>query len=150
MRPRKRVVLIDANETGRNVMEFVLGIWGYRVAAFGTAVGACEEALMDDELVAIVVTATSADRDMLMQLRLLNRYLKVFSLEPRFLRAKVVAEVSLPMASPMTEIRERLRILSARKRGPKKGKKREKKLPGGERLPMLSDRVVNCNRALGL
>jgi CheY-like chemotaxis protein len=117
MRPRKRVVVIDANETGRNVMGFVLDIWGYRVHRYASAYEAWKT-LSAGPAVVIVAMATAADRRALTTLRKKNDELRVLAIEPiepRCKRVQVRAEVMMPCGSPMIELRERVRVLHRRR-----------------------------------
>jgi hypothetical protein len=85
MRPKKRVVIIDANEVGRDMLAFVACQWGYKVIALATAACLGEAAKLDTGEVTVVVKyPTLKDVEALNDYRAVNAELRVLTLEPQF------------------------------------------------------------------
>jgi DNA-binding NtrC family response regulator len=126
MRPKKRILLIDSNETRQSVRRYLFITWGFAVLSAATAEEAREIAANEPlDLVVCGWPLAGADLG-----KLLN---DLHAIDP-LLRSLLLAESSivapegvaahavlLKGACAPTEIRERARQLSARKRGPRKG-----------------------------
>ena len=128
MRPRKTILLVDHNEQTLSVRSFLLDTRGYRVIAVTTAREALE----------IVERAASGSLDLLLADLLLpqmdgNELVRRAKMRQPELRAMLVsgtvtsaeratfADAFLPKgACSPAEVLERVRVLVARKRGPKK------------------------------
>ena len=128
MRPRKTILLVDHNEQSLSVRSFLLDTRGYRVVAVTTAREALE----------IVERAAPGAIDLLLADLLLpqmdgNELVRRAKIRQPELRAMLVsgtvtsferatsADVFLPKgACSAAEMLERVRVLVARKRGPKK------------------------------
>lgn len=118
MRPRKRVAVIEGNEVSRRIRAFVLDLWGYAVFPVrdAKAAGRLLDALRMD--VVIAVLPGDVEWRMLKRCRKESSF-RVLSLDPRAGSAGSGAEVSLSFKAAPIELRECIRILALRKRGPK-------------------------------
>lgn len=119
MRPKKKVAVLDANEVGLLVWSFVLDVWGYKVVPV-QHLGRGAKELRGVE-VALTVLPERSDRRRFEAARRRHGF-RVLSLEVGPAGASSSrADVTLLARSARMEVREALRILAARKRGPKKG-----------------------------
>ena len=128
MRPRKTILLVDSNEQSLSVRSFLLDTRGYRVVAVGSA----------REALDLVERAAPGAIDLLLAELLLpqmdgNELVRRAKMRQPELRAMLVsgtvtapdraiyADAFLPKgACSAAEMLERVRVLVARKRGPKK------------------------------
>jgi two-component system response regulator CpxR len=123
VRPPKVVLYVDGDEYRMSRRVFVLETWGYRVLTATTAAAALAR-LVDASLSLdlLFLQAPVPDRDELI------RCAKDMQPEMRTLIAgdrsgyeeTSGADVYLPRSCTAAEIRERIKVLVARKRGPKK------------------------------
>ena len=126
MRPKKRILLIDSNEYHLSVRRFLLDTHRFAVTGAQTSKEALQ--LADEcmpEAIVAVWPFTGGDLG-----RLLNYLHEIFPGVPSILICEnlsappegVVADaVMLRGACSPAEILDRVKVLSARKRGPKKG-----------------------------
>ena len=128
MRPRKTILMVDDNEQLLSVRKFLLETRGYRVLAFNSAAAALEQ----------LETAVPGSIDLLLSdlvlpqmdgNELARRAKQIHPLLPTLLVSGTVstfdraaaADAFLPKgACTSAEMLDRIRILVARKRGPKK------------------------------
>lgn len=116
MRPKKRILLVNANETGRRVQAFVLRTRGYRVveAANVKAVGKLESLEFD---LVVLVLMTARERDLAMG----AWGAPVLAIVPAKLpMGGLAANALLPAKCSTLEFVESVRLLAMRKRVPKK------------------------------
>lgn len=142
MRPPKVVLYVDANEDELSRRSFVLETRGFRVVRASTAPQAMAE-LEREGRGAVSVLLTEYDQLGDATERLMHSA-QAFDPEVRTLLTSRLAlkenpttsaAVFLPRAAGMAELLERLRVLSARKRGPQK-------MPLGVKFVKLSPAVV--------
>lgn len=128
MRPRKTILVVDDNEQVLSVRKFMLETRGYRVVAVGNAAEALEflETAMPgsvDLLLADLIMPQMDGNDLIRKAKQMLPGLPgllVSGTVTAFDRASA-ADAFLPKgASSPAEMLERIRILVARKRGPKK------------------------------
>jgi CheY-like chemotaxis protein len=127
MRPKKIILIADPNEQRLSVMLYTLATNGYRVLRASSS----QEAVASyatAEIVDLVIVSETKDnpqfpaRQLVEQLRKLRRHIPVLLLtdgEPQagdLWADAVVARI----ACPSLELLERARVMSARKRGPRK------------------------------
>lgn len=113
MRPKKRILLIDNDAERRGVMAFVLRCWGYKVLA--NAPGMVELALVRYP----ISVAQCA--------RLKKKHkCPLLAVAPVSKSAPygAIAEGRIYAQQSMAELLEKVKLLCARKRGPKKGFKK--------------------------
>jgi hypothetical protein len=117
MRPRKLVVLIEADESGRGVRAMALWLWHYRPCATETA---CE-VLADiaepgNRMYVLAVRPSDEDKAALIEAKLLNPKLRVLSLEPPNTPSSgFYADLRMPANSDPRFVRDQLKILTARR-----------------------------------
>jgi two-component system response regulator CpxR len=125
MRPRKVVLCVAVSELKLSVQRFVLETWGYRVLGALSA-GDAQRILQGaepDTIDLMIVHLAIAGSDALLEAAVEAQpeiHTVAMSAKPDQVH-NCKADVFLPEAfSCSAEMHERLRILSARKRGPKK------------------------------
>lgn len=119
MRPKKRILLIDPDEFRASVLKFRLHISGY--AVFITAYAAEAEQLCGEVIPDVIVAA----HDLPGLAELLPRlhrsvFVPQMVIAPKAVESHVACDCFL-VNPPAAELLERLKVLSQRKRGPKKG-----------------------------
>ncbi len=128
MRPRKTILCVDGNEQVLSIRKFMLETRGYRVLAMTTAAAALEhlqEAMPGsiDLLLADLVLPGMDGNELTRRAKLLHPSLPallVSGMVSNFDRA-AAADAFLPKgACTAAEMLDRIRLLVARKRGPKK------------------------------
>ena len=128
MRPRKTILCVDHNEQALSIRKFMLETRGYRVLAMTTAAAALEhlqEAMPGsiDLLLADLVLPGMDGNELTRRAKLLHPSLPallVSGMVSNFDRA-AAADAFLPKgACTAAEMLDRIRLLVARKRGPKK------------------------------
>jgi two-component system, OmpR family, response regulator CpxR len=128
MRPRKTILCVDDNEQVLSVRKFLLETRGYRVLAMRTAAEALEylQTAMQgsvDLLMSDVILAQMDGNELVRRAKQLHPCLPALLVSgtvSNFDRA-VAADAFLPKgACTPAEMLDRIRILVARKRGPKK------------------------------
>ena len=118
MRPKKRVVVLAAQEVSRDVLCFLLETWGY--AAFPERVLERFRRSIGAQQMDAVIAVLPGWRQW-PALRLAQELgVPVMSLDLVANAPGSVANLSLASTAAPAEIREALRILAIRKRGPKK------------------------------
>ncbi len=128
MRPRKIILCVDSNEQVLSIRKFMLETRGYRVVAITTAAAALEH-LQDalpgsvDLLLADLLLPGMDGNELVRRAKALHPALPallVSGMVSNFDRAGA-ADAFLPKgASTPAELLDRIRLLVARKRGPKK------------------------------
>lgn len=124
MRPKKVILLIDPNEQDLSTRKFLLVTHGYRVLEATNAPAAI--ALFTSNLVDLVVTDANLSKtvsgdELLRTLRKINKHVPMIVMAgPKFKPQVCVADALLTKTITATEMLERFRIMSARKRGPRK------------------------------
>ena len=128
MRPRKTILCVDANEQALSIRKFMLETRGYRVLAMTTAREALEHleiALQGsiDLLLSDVILAGMDGNELVRRAKQFQPFLPTMLVSgtvSNFERGSA-ADAFLPKgACTAAEILERIRVLVARKRGPKK------------------------------
>lgn len=130
MRPKKVILCVDDNEQELSVLKFMLATNGYRVLA--AANGQEAIALFDAEpLIDLVLTDTTMPQ--MNGCQLVERLKRIRSHVPMILLGDAqaangeihVADAMIARKNCSTqELLERIKIMSARKRGPRKGAQR--------------------------
>ena len=137
MRPRKTILCVDDNEQVLSVRKFLLETRGYRVQAVRTAAEALEylQTAMQgpvDLLMSEVILSQMDGNELVRRAKQLHPCLPALLVSgtvSNFDRA-VAADAFLPKgACTPAEMLDRIRILVARKRGPKKAVKPEQFVP---------------------
>lgn len=129
MRPKKVILCVDPNEQDLSVMKFMLATNGYRVLPAANSEDAI--ALFGDNQVDLVLAdGASAQMDgnqLVRKLKMLAGHVPMLLLgDPQKMEGKVQAAdalVAKKNCSPQ-ELLERIKLMSARKRGPRKGMQR--------------------------
>lgn len=117
MRPKKRVAVLDENQTALEIRAMALELWGYRVFPACTADGLAL-ALRLGRMDAVVVVLPRREHRAV--LRLAHELgANVMTLDLAANAPGNLAERSLASSASAAEIREALKILTCRKRGPK-------------------------------
>jgi len=129
MRPKKIILCVDDNEQDLSVLAFMLSTNGYRVLSTNN----CQEAiaLFGDHLVDLVVADFSmpqmSGNQLVGRLKQIAAHVPMILLgDPQKMDGQVhVADALLGKrtCSPF-ELLERIKVMSARKRGPRKGMQR--------------------------
>ena len=128
MRPRKKILLVDNNEQVLSVRKFMLETRGYRVITATTSAGALEqvEAALPgsiDLLLADIILPGMDGNELVRRAKQMQPALPallVSAAVSNFDRASA-ADAFLPKGACSTaEMLDRIRVLVARKRGPKK------------------------------
>jgi len=132
MRPKKKILLIDSNEERRSVRKFVLINRGFIVQAVANAWDAAEAAkALDFDLAIGVWPFEGADLATLLdELQRRHSQMKSMVIADRLTERPpmlIVDAVLLKGQCSQFEIYERAKLLSARKRGPRKF------MPAGQR-----------------
>jgi hypothetical protein len=129
MRPRRRILLVDPDADRRTINRFVLDIWGYRVFVAGNERAAA--AVMKAQALDLVVGFAGVNERKVAAHSFRHA---VTSLMARGKGDVVDAWCDRILLAPsMTELRETVKVLTRRKRGPKKGFKRN---PLADAMPM--------------
>lgn len=127
MRPKKKILLIDPNEARRSTRRFALANWGYVVHAVANAEDARQAAAAVDPDLAVLCLPCKDAEALLKALHRLHPH------TPSLVLGEQLAEVPrsliadgylLKNACSSFEIRERVKIMCIRKRGPRKGARR--------------------------
>jgi hypothetical protein len=116
MRPRKLVVLIEADEFSRGVRAMTLWVWGYM--PYETAAGNVFNYLAEpgNRMYVLAVRPTLEDKSALIAAKLLNPKLRVLALEPPSTpSAGFYADLRMPANSDPRFVRDQLKILTARR-----------------------------------
>ena len=140
MRPKKVILCVDPNEMELSVMKFMLATNGYRVLAAANPDDAI--ALFGDNPVDLVVANASTSQmdanHLVKRLKLLAGHVPMMLLgDPQKMDGQIHAAdavVNKKSCSPL-ELLERVKQMSARKRGPRKGMQR---LAAGAELAVAS------------
>lgn len=128
MRPNKMILLVDADEDRRSVLSFTLGLHHYDVLAAASPAEAFSifpRCALD--LTVVVHRPPLLDADPLLRvLKGLANHVPALVLMEQLEPEEVAwADSHLKICCPPVEMLERIRVMSARKRGPRKGSKRQ-------------------------
>ncbi|HTB98806.1 MAG TPA: response regulator [Terracidiphilus sp.] len=140
MRPKKVILCVDPNEQDLSVMKFMLTTNGYKVLSATNGDDAI--ALFGDHQVDLVLAdGASAQMDgnqLVRKLKMLAAHVPMLLLgDPQKMDGQMHAAdvlVAKKACSPQ-ELLERIKVMSARKRGPRKGMQR---LPSNSELAVAS------------
>ena len=134
MRPKKVILCIDDNEQELSVLSFMLSTNGYRVLA-ATSARDAEDQFCDNQvdLVLADFSRPSSTGDQLVRrLKQIAQHVPMVLLaDPSRMNGQIQAADALlakKACSPM-ELLERIKVMSARKRGPRKGMQRQGQNP---------------------
>jgi two-component system response regulator CpxR len=140
MRPKKVILCVDDNEQDLSVLTFMLSTNGYRVLSTNNGQEAI--ALFADHLVDLVLADFSMPQmngnQLVGRLKQIAAHVPMILLgEPQKMEGQVhAADALLPKKTCSSfELLERIKVMSARKRGPRKGMQR---LPQGAVLAVAS------------
>lgn len=129
MRPKKVILCVDDNEQDLSVLKFMLSTNGYRVLSAGTGQEALvifQENLIDLVLVDQGMPQMSGDQ-IVSKLKQIASHVPMMLLgDPHKMNGQIHAAdalVAKKTCSPQ-ELLERIKVMSARKRGPRKGTQR--------------------------
>jgi two-component system, OmpR family, response regulator CpxR len=129
MRPKKIILCVDDNEQDLSVLTFMLSTNGYRVLATNNcqeAVGIFAENLVDLALIDFSMPQMNGDQ-LVRRLKQIASHVPMILLgEPQKMDGQIHAADALlakKTCSPF-ELLERIKVMSARKRGPRKGTQR--------------------------
>lgn len=139
MRPRKVILCVDNNEQTLSVRKFLLETRGYRVLSASTAHHALEclessEPGAIDLLLCDLLLPQMDGAELVTRVRVLRPGLPTLLVSGTVtaMERGSVADAFLPKgASSAVELLERVRVLVARKRGPKKAMVSSTGMPGG-------------------
>lgn len=121
MRPKKKILLIDANEDRRATQQFTFRTWGYRVVAVGSLNDAVA-ALANLYFEVAVIGWPMTDANLLDVLHLREPHTRTLVLAETIERlpADIIADCSMCGKFAHSDLRDRLKIMAASKRGPRK------------------------------
>ncbi len=129
MRPKKIILCVDDNELELSVLKFMLATNGYRVVSAGNgqeAIGIFADTAVDLVLADYAMPQMNGDQ-MVAQLKQMAPHIPMILLgDPQKMAGEIHAADALlakKSCSPQ-ELLERIKIMSARKRGPRKGAQR--------------------------
>jgi DNA-binding response OmpR family regulator len=129
MRPKKVILCVDDNEQDLSVLKFMLSTNGYRVLSAGTGQEALRlfaESPVDLALVDYAMPQMSGDQ-LVSKLKQIAAHVPMILLgDPQKMNGQIHAAdalVAKKTCSPQ-ELLERIKVMSARKRGPRKGTQR--------------------------
>lgn len=143
MRPRKRILLIDPAEERLSILKYVLEINGYRALTASTESEAV--ATMIEDNLDMVITAGPFPNDshaIILKLKAIAAHIPMVIIGDRkALEGKAFpgADAVLWRSITATELLERTKVMSARKRGPRKGTPRT---PRRELAPTIASQVA--------
>ncbi len=135
MRPKKVILCVDDNEQELSVLKFMLATNGYRVLSASNgqeAVGIFAENLVDLVLSDFSMPQMSGDQ-LVSRLKQIASHVPMILLgDPQKMSGQMHVADALLAKKTCTpqEILERIKVMSARKRGPRKGMQRM--APGAE------------------
>ena len=140
MRPKKVILCVNTNEQELSVMKFMLTTNGYKVLSATNS----EDAIAvfgDSQIDLALIDGSSPNLDgnlLVKKLKLLSGYVPMLMLgDPQKMDGQIHAAdamVAKKACSPH-ELLERIKVMSARKRGPRKGMQR---LPSNAELAVAS------------
>ena len=129
MRPKKVILCVDDNEQELSVLKFMLATNGYKVASAVTgqeAIGIFASLQVDLVLADFTMPQMNGDQ-LVNRLKRMNAHVPMILLgDPQAMGSQIhVADAMLAKknCSPH-ELLERIKVMSARKRGPRKGAQR--------------------------
>jgi two-component system response regulator CpxR len=129
MRPKKVILCIDDNELDLSVLKFMLSTNGYRVLSATNgpeAIGIFADNIVDLVLADFSMPQMNGDQ-LVTQLKQIAAHVPMILLgDPQKMEGQIHAAdaaVAKKTCSPM-ELLERVKVMSARKRGPRKGMQR--------------------------
>jgi DNA-binding response OmpR family regulator len=121
MRPKKRILLIDANEDRMGQLRFLL--WTHKYAVFSASSAAEGRSLFGPCIPDLVIVASDlADRDAALKtLHEANPFVPQIVIAPAKATCNAIADAVL-FGPPPEELLERIIVMAARKRGPHSAK----------------------------
>jgi CheY-like chemotaxis protein len=129
MRPKKVILCVDDNEQDLSVLKFMLTTNGYRVLSATTgqeALGIFQENLIDLVLVDFAMPQMNGDQ-LVSKLKQIASHVPMMLLgDPLKMNGQIHAADALVAKKTCSsqELLERIKVMSARKRGPRKGTQR--------------------------
>jgi two-component system, OmpR family, response regulator CpxR len=127
MRPKKVILLVDDNEQELSVLKFMLSTNGYRVLAATSgqeAISLFSESLQIDLVLADVAMPQMSGRQLVERLKRIASHVPMILLgDAQAMGGEIhVADAMLAKKNCSSqELLERVKVMSARKRGPRKG-----------------------------
>jgi two-component system, OmpR family, response regulator CpxR len=129
MRPKKVILCVDDSEQDLSVLKFMLSTNGYRVLSASTgqeALGIFQENLIDLVLVDYAMPQMNGDQ-LVSKLKQIAAHVPMMLLgDPQKMNGQIHAADVLVAKKTCSaqELLERIKVMSARKRGPRKGTQR--------------------------
>jgi DNA-binding response OmpR family regulator len=129
MRPKKVILCVNQNEQELSVLKFMLSTNGYRVLAATTgqeAIGAFKETVVDLVLAEFALPQMSG-KQLVERLKGIASHVPMILLgDPQAMSSGIQIADALLAKKNCTpqELLERIKVMSARKRGPRKGSQR--------------------------
>lgn len=123
MRPRKRILLYCIDELALREMRMRLDIWGYSIDACNTYQNAIALARGWYDCAFIIAMTADDAVDLALVLKRINPELRVVELRKKMSMVQTLADVVRFEGDGFAEVRETVRLLVERKRGPKKAPK---------------------------
>jgi DNA-binding response OmpR family regulator len=121
MRPKKRILLVGDSELHLSTLHLMLDVWGFDVTVAASSADALESLLAESyELMLCDLPLFNAEY-LLDQAWTINRLMHSLVLADKFSAdvAKLNADATLMRSRDNSELRERLKLLTKRKRGPR-------------------------------
>lgn len=128
MRPKKVILLVDANEQNLSALAFSLATNGYEVlcaSSFTEGLALFRES--DVDLVAVTFAGVGGKNgdELIIEMKELRPFIPMILMANPAKFSSCHADRILPVDKvPMAEVLECLKVMTARKRGPRKGTKR--------------------------
>lgn len=121
MRPKKLILLVDADENNLSILRFLIENRGFRTVAASTA----KEAEIAFELASVDLVLCVTGRDirdgLIATLKNSRIYIPMILMVEKALDSIHHADAMILKSVTSMELIERIRVMSARKRGPRKG-----------------------------
>jgi CheY-like chemotaxis protein len=125
MRPKKVILYVDSNQQNLSILSFALATNGYRVlraAGFTEALTLFSENVIDLVAVNFLLTGGKNGDEVIVELKKSGPHIPMVLFINSAAPDLYHADALLPLKTvAMSEILERFKVLSARKRGPRKG-----------------------------
>jgi two-component system, OmpR family, response regulator CpxR len=154
VRPKKVILLVDEDENRRSIFKFTLAIHGYRVIEADDAKAAAVFVRISDPngagSIALVIAWDQPGDTIIRKLKAMSNGCYI----PMLLLCDAdgggsFCDAHLPVKTSPIELLERIRIMAARKRGPRKGSLHpdaaEPLAPRGAMVPMPAPETCNLN-----
>lgn len=123
MRPKKRILLITADEYEMSTLRFLFETCGYRVLAAETADDALKLCANAGPEIGIISMPFPGAKELVADLRAIAPFTPVISIsaKPLEVHTGLGTCANLSRAVSAAELLERVKVFSIRKRGPRKG-----------------------------